>query len=160
MRRMLFVLAILIFGAVAASPLLAEDNPFLGTWKLNVAKSKSDGMPLPKSSTRTVTADGNVVKYAFDGVAADGSSFSYSFSSSFDGKASPITGAGMPGGADSITLKHVNSHKITGISTKEGKEIGSSEAEASKDGKVVTVKTKGKGPDGKEFSGVSVYDKQ
>ena len=38
MKRMLFVLTVLIFGAVAAMPTLAQDNPFVGTWKLNAAK--------------------------------------------------------------------------------------------------------------------------
>jgi hypothetical protein len=43
---------------------------------------------------------------------------------------------------------------------KGGKEVGKSEAEVSKDGTVSTVKSKGKTPDGKEYSTDSVYDKQ
>jgi hypothetical protein len=159
MKRVTIVLAILVFGAVAARPLLAQDSSFIGTWKLNVAKSKSD-MPAPKSLTRTLTADGSGLKYIFEGVAADGSSISYSFSSSFDGKASAVTGSGMPGGADSITLKRINANKIMGTWTKGGKEIGNSEAEVSKDGRVATVTSKGKTLEGKMYSRVSVYDKQ
>jgi hypothetical protein len=98
MKRVMIVLAILIFGAVAARPLLAQDSPFIGTWKLNVEKSKSDGTPLAKSLTRTITADGSGLKYSYDGVAADGSAISYSFSGNFDGKASAVTGSGMPEG--------------------------------------------------------------
>jgi hypothetical protein len=158
---MMFVLAILLFGAVAAQPLLAQqDSPFIGTWKLNAAKSKSDGVPLPKSLTRTITADGSGLKYAYEGVGADGSAVAYSFSSSFDGKASAVAGSGMPGGADSITLKRVNAHKTEGTLTKGGKEIAKSEAEVSKDGKTATVKSKGKNAEGKEFSSTSVFDKQ
>jgi hypothetical protein len=160
MKRVTILLAILIFGAVAARPLLAQDSPFIGTWKLNVEKSKSDSTPLPKSLTRTITADGGGLKYAFDGVANDGSAISYSFSSNFDGKASAVTGSGMPGGADSITLKRINANKTTGTLTKGGKEIGTAEAEVSKDGKVATVKSKGKSADGKDFSTLAVYDKQ
>jgi len=156
----MFVLAILVFGAFVARPLLAQDSPFIGTWKLNAAKSNSGSMPLPKSLTRTITADGSGLKYMFEGVAADGSPISYSFSSNFDGKASTVTGSGMPGGADSITLKRINANKTTGTLMKGGKEIGKSEAEVSKDGKVATVKSKVKTTDGKEFSTVSVYDKQ
>jgi hypothetical protein len=79
MKRVMIVLAILIFGAVAARPLLAQvDSPFIGTWKLNVEKSKSN-TPFPKSLTRTITADGSGLKYAFEGVAADGNAISYSF---------------------------------------------------------------------------------
>jgi hypothetical protein len=159
-KRMMFLLAILIFGAMAARPLLAQDSPFIGTWKLNAAKSNAGGMPLPKSLTRTIAADGSGLKYMYEGVAADGSAISYSFSSNFDGKASAVTGSGMPGGADSITLKRNSPSKTAATLTKGGKEIGKSEAEVSKDGKTATVKSKGKMPDGKEFSTVSVFDKQ
>jgi hypothetical protein len=160
-KRILFVLTVFVFGAFAARPLLAQaDSPFIGTWKLNVAKSKSDNTPLPKSLTRTVTADGSGLKYLFEGVTADGSTISYSFSSNFDSKASVVTGSGMPGGADSITLKRINANKTAGTMTKGGKEIGKAEAEVSKDGKVTTVKSKGKSADGKDFSTSTVYDKQ
>jgi hypothetical protein len=159
-KRLISVLAVLILGAIAVRPLLAQDSPFIGTWNLNAAKSSSGSMPMPKSMTRTVTADGSGLKYAFDGIAADGSKFSYSFSSNFDGKASAVTGSGMPGGADSITQKRISSSKTVGTLSKGGKEIGKAEAEVSKDGKVATVKLKGKTADGKEFSTVSVYEKQ
>ena len=159
-KIILCVLAIFIFGAVAALPMLAQDSPFVGTWKLNTAKSKVEGSPLPKSLTRTVTADGTGLKYVYEGVAADGGAFSYSFSSNFDGKASPVTGTGMPGGADSLVLKRVDPHKTTGVLSKGGKEIGKSEAEVSKDGKSTTIKSKTKSADGKEISTVSVFDKQ
>jgi hypothetical protein len=66
----------------------------------------------------------------------------------------------MPGGADSITLKRINANKTTGTSTNCGKEIGKVETEVSKDGKVATVRTKGKTSDGKDFSTSSVFDKQ
>jgi len=160
MRRMMFVLTVLLFGAVAASPILAQDNPFLGTWKLNTAKSKAEGMTLPKSLTRTVTADGKSMKYSFEGVGADGTAVAYSFSTNFDGKASVVTGTGTPGGADGITLKHVSATRTEATLTKGGKEIGKSEAEVSKDGKTTTLKAKGKGADGKEWSSTTVYDKQ
>jgi hypothetical protein len=43
---------------------------------------------------------------------------------------------------------------------KNGKEVGKSVAEISKDGTVSTIKSRGKAPDGKDFSSDSVYDKQ
>jgi hypothetical protein len=159
-KRILFVLSFLIVSAVAAGTLLADDNLFVGTWKLNAAKSKSMPSPLPKSLTRTITAQGDSVKYSFEGVAADGSPISYSFTTKYDGMDSPVTGSGMPGGADSINLKLVNPHKTEGVSKKAGKEIGKTEAELSKDGKTATVKSKGKSADGKEYDSVTVYDKQ
>jgi hypothetical protein len=159
MRRGLFVLLFLVL-VVVGRPLLAEDNPFLGTWKLNIAKSSFGTLPAPKSQTRTIAAQGNGVKYSFEGVGADGTPFAYSFVTYYDGTEAAVTGTGSPGGADSITLKRVNSHKIEGTLHKGGKDIGKVTAEVSKDGKVATVKLKGKAADGKEYSTDVVYDKQ
>jgi len=160
MKRVLFVLAFLVLASVAAVPLLAQDNPFVGTWKFNVAKSKFEPGPAPKSQTRTVVADGDGAKYSLEGVAADGTAFSFSFTVKYDGKDYPITGTGAPGGADTIAIKRIGTHKAEAIEKKGGKEVGKATAEVSADGKVSTVKVKGKTLDGKEFSSVAVYEKQ
>ena len=159
MKRSLVVLAFVV-GAAFSSHLLAQDNPFAGTWKLNTAKSKFEPGPGPKSLTRTVVAQGSGAKYSFEGVGADGSSYAYSFSTNYDGKDSAITGAGAPGGADTIALKRLSSRKVEGALKKDGKEIGKVAAEVSNDGKVSTVKAKGKTGDGQEFSTQTVYEKQ
>jgi hypothetical protein len=160
MKHFLFALSFLILTSVAAAPLLAQGNPFVGTWKLNVAKSKFEPGPAPKSQTRTVVAQGDGAKYSFEGVGGDGTPYSYSFTVNYDGKDYPITGTGMPGGADTIAIKRVGTNKAEATLKKGGKEIGKSEAEVSKDGLVSTVKSKGKTPDGKDYSTDSVYDKQ
>jgi hypothetical protein len=125
-----------------------------------LGKSKFEPGPAPKSQTRTVVAEGDGAKYTFEGVAADGTPFSYSFTVKYDGKDYPITGTGMPGGADSIAIKRVETNKAQATEKKAGKEIGKAQAEVSKDGKVSTVKLKGKTADSKEYSSVAVYDKQ
>lgn len=159
MRRVVWVLAVLFVG-VLARPVVGQDNPFLGTWKLDVAKSKYEGTAAPKSQTRTIAQQGNGVKYSFEGVAADGTPVAFSFVTYYDGAEAAITGTGAPAGADSITLKRVNAHKTEGTLRKGGKDLGKVVAEVSKDGKVATVKSKGKTADGKEFSTESVYEKQ
>lgn len=160
MKRSWFGLFILVFAVVLVAPVFGQDNPFLGTWKLNTAKSKFMGTPAPKSMTRTITAQGSGAKYSFEGVAADGSSVAYSFSSNYDGKDVPITGTGAPGGADTISLKRVGDRKTEGVLKKGGTEIAKVVAEVSKDGKTAFVKSKGKSADGLEVSSESVYDKQ
>lgn len=159
MRRGLFVLAFLVL-VVAGRPSVAEDNPFLGTWKLNIAKSNFGSLPAPKSQTRTIAMQGNGVKYSFEGIGTDGTPFAYSFVTYYDGTEAAVTGTGTPGGADSITLRRVNAHKTEGTLHKGGKDIGKVTAEVSKDGKVATVKLKGKAADGKEYGTDVVYDKQ
>jgi hypothetical protein len=161
MKRILMLLVVLALSAVVAGPLMAQANPFVGTWKLNVAKSKAGSGPaLPQSLTRTVAADGAGATYTFTGVSSDGKPVSYSFSTNYDGKDSAITGNGAPGGADTISIKRLAPSKSSAVLKKGGTEVGTSVAEVSKDGKVTTLNMKGKGADGKEFSGVTVYDKQ
>jgi len=122
MKRSLVVLAFVV-GAAFSSHLLAQDNPLAGTWKLNTAKSKFEPEPGPKSLTRTIVAQGSGAKYSFEGVAADGSSYAYSFSTNYDGMDSAITGTGTPGGADAIALKRVSSRKTEGTSRRTGKRL-------------------------------------
>jgi len=79
MKRVLALVSLAALSLVASSVLQAPDNPFVGTWRLNLAKSKFAGTPAPKSKTRTVVARGNGEKVSYDGIAADGSPISYSF---------------------------------------------------------------------------------
>jgi hypothetical protein len=104
-------------------------------------------------------AQGDGAKYSFEGVGAEGTSFSYSFTVTYDGKDYPVTGPGMPGDADTIAIKPVGTDKAEATLKKGGKEVGEAEAEVSKDGKVSTVKSKGKTANG-EYHSEAVYDKQ
>jgi hypothetical protein len=54
----------------------------------------------------------------------------------------------------------VGTNKAEAILKKDGKEVGKSVTEVSKDGTITTVKGKGKTPDGKDYSNESIYDKQ
>jgi len=156
----MYVLGVLVFAAVAAGPPLGQTSPFVGTWKLNVAKSKFEGGAPPKSLTRTVTAEGGGLKYAFEGVTADGSKVSYSFTSKLDGTDAAVTGEGMPGGPDTVSLKKVSATKTEGTMKKGGKEVGKATSEVAKDGKTTTVVTDAKADDGKQVKATSVYEKQ
>jgi hypothetical protein len=112
MKRILFVLIFLALSAFTSVPVKAQGNSFVGTWKLNLAKSKFELGPAPKSMTRTVETRGKSANYSFEGIAADGSPVAYSFNTDYDGKDSPVTGTGTPGGADSIAIKRVGKNKF------------------------------------------------
>ena len=159
MKRVLTVVAVALLSAVGASSLHAQSNPVVGTWKLNLEKSKFDPGPAPKSLTRTVAAEGDGLKYTFEGVAADGKALSYSFSVKFDGKDYPVTGA-MPGGADNISAKKVDANHYDATTKKGGKVIGTAKVSVSADGKVTTVESSGTNAAGAKTHDVQVYDKQ
>lgn len=159
MNKALRVLTVMTFAAVAGATVHAQGNPLVGTWKLNVAKSKFDPGPGPKSLTRTVAAQGDGVKYTFEGVSADGKPLSYGFSVNFDGKDNPINGS-IPSGADTISAKRTDPHHFAATLKKDGKVIGTSKVEVSKDGKTTTVDSTGTNAAGAKVHDVQVFDKQ
>jgi hypothetical protein len=157
--RLLKFASILVLAAVACAPAFAQSNPAIGTWKLNVEKSKYNPGPAPKSLMRTLEAQGENVKYSFEGVSAEGTGVAYSFTVAFDGKESPITGS-MPGGADAISIKRIDSSTFEATLTKAGKVIGTAKSEISKNGKVTTVTAQGTNAEGQATTSSAVYDKQ
>jgi hypothetical protein len=159
MKRSLRLAAIALLAIAGSSTLRAQTNPLVGTWKLNTAKSKFDPGPGPKSLTRTVEADGDGVKYSFEGVSDDGKAIAYGFSVKFDGKDNPISGS-MPSGADTISAKRTDSHHFVATLKKGDKVIGTSKVTVSKDGKVTTVDSTGTTAAGAKEHDVQVYDKQ
>jgi len=160
MKRRSSIFAVAVVCLALAGSMFADSKAFVGTWKLNLEKSKYAAGQAPKSLTRTVSADGDAVTYKFEGVGADGTAFSFSFTSKYDGKDAEVTGAGMPYGADHIAIKQVNSHETTATLKKGDKVVGSSTATVSHDGKMVTLTSKGTDANGKPAKSVSIYDKQ
>jgi hypothetical protein len=158
MKRILGLVAIVVLAAFAAGPLHAQSNPLVGTWKLNLEKSKYNPGPAPMSLTRTIEAQGDGVKYSFDGISADGTRIAYSFTVYFDGKDYPITGS-MPSGADTIAGKRIDSKMYEATMKKADKVIGTSKVRVSKDGKVTTVTSRGTNAAGQPTDDVAVYDK-
>ena len=159
MKRALQFVAIVLLAVVGSAPLYAQSNPLVGTWKLDVTKSKFDPGTAPKSLTRTVEAQGEGVKYTFDGLSGDGKPLAYSFAVKFDGKDNPIMGS-MPSGADTISAKRIDSNNFEATLKKGGKVIGTPKVTVSKDGMVTTVESKGTNAAGVKTHDVQVYDKQ
>jgi hypothetical protein len=156
--RLLKFAPIFVLAAVACAPAFAQNNPAVGTWKLNVEKSTYTPGPAPKSLTRTLEAKGDNVKYSFEGVSAEGTSVAYSFTVAYDGKESAITGS-MPGGADTISIKRIDANNFETTLKKAGNVIGTAKSEISQDGKVTTVTAQGTNADGQAMTSSAVYDK-
>ena len=152
MKRILAVTAITVLLCATASRMPAQ-NPALGTWKMNPAKSKYNLGSAPKSMTRTVASEGDKVKYTFEGVDADGSPISYSFTVAYDGKDYPITGA-APAGADTISFNQFSEATVK----KAGQPVLISKVKVSADGKVTTIQTSA--PGAGSVNSTVVYEKQ
>lgn len=158
MRKSLLVGA-LVVGAVmvfSSSVLLAADN-WLGTWKLNVEKSKVSPGPGPKSLTLKFEASQGVIKLTTDGVNAEGKATHGTYASKFDGKDVPWEG--NPD-ADTAAPKKIDDSTYDNVWKKGGKVTVTAKAVVSKDGKTLTVSQTGKNAKGEAVNTTSLYEKQ
>ena len=160
MKRSSTIFAAVVVCLALAGSMLAQSTAFVGTWKLNLEKSKYPAGKAPKSLTRTLSADGDTVTYKFEGVGADGTAIIFGYTSKYDGKDSEVSGTGMPYGADHVAIKQINSHMTSATLKKGDKVVGTSSATVSHDGKMLTLTSKGTDANGKPVKSVSVYDKQ
>jgi len=147
-----FVLGIAITVTVA----LGADNS-LGTWKLNMEKSKFTPSAPVKSLTTTREASDDGVKVTTTGERADGTPINASYTAKYDGKEVPVTGAPY----DSIAIKQVNASTLTATQKNSGTKYNTTaRAVISKDAKTMTVTVRGTGTDGGGVSYTMVYEKQ
>jgi hypothetical protein len=125
-----------------------------GTWELNVAKSKSTA-PLPMSQTRTYEVTGQQEKMIAKGVDAQGKPTLSQFTANRDGKDYPFESPG----ADMISLTPVDGSTNNYVVKNAGKEMITGTRVISKDGKVMTLSSKGTDAAGKPTESTLVFDK-
>ena len=154
---MLVVGAVLAFGISAAAVAASAADPAIGTWTLNVAKSKFSPGPAPQSATRTYAQTADGIALTFSGVAADGTPTSGSSTFKYDGKDYPITGSPD---YDTLSLKRVNRTTVKSLLKKDGKVIGHTTRTITAHGKLLTLSSSGKDAKGTRFHQVAVYDRQ
>src|SRR5882757_728708 len=154
------LLKTILVGAVLASGVAwaaGAVDPVVGTWTLNVEKSKFSPGPAPKSQTRTYSAGADGVSLSVSGVGADGTAISQESTFKYDGRAYVMRGAAD---YDAISLKQVDGNTVKSTMLKAGKPVGTTTRTVSAHGKVLTLSTKGTDANGKAYDNVAVYDKQ
>ena len=156
MKRYLAFLGLMTLVCVSAVAAPAENDPRIGTWKLNLSKSTSTS-GLPQSETRTYTAQGSDIMGDSEGVNAKGQPISTHYNATADGKDHP---SGAPGSTVTIAIKQTGPGAYAGTIKRDGKVVGTNTAVISGGGKVFTFKSKGTDPDGKPISSTMVYEKQ
>jgi len=151
-RVILLTLAALFVGVTVC----LADNPHMGTWKLNEAKSKfSPGAS--KNHTVVYEAAGDSVKVTVDGVAGDGNPLHNEWTGKFDGKFYPVIGDPT---SDMRSYRKINNHTMALTAKKGNKVTLTGRINVSANGRTRTVTTNGTDSKGKRFSNRAVYDKQ
>jgi hypothetical protein len=137
-------------------PAIAAD-PLAGTWELNLGKSKFSPGPPPKSETRTYEVTGQQEKMIAKGMNAEGKPTLFEFTTTRDGKDYPYTGSPM---IDTVSLTTVDTLTVTFVTKKGGKVGFTGTRVVSKDGKMMTLSSKGTDPKRQAVENTAVYDKR
>jgi hypothetical protein len=151
-RGIVLTLALCFVGAAVC---FAADA-FIGTWKLNEAKSKI-GAGSPKNTTVVYEAAGDSVKVTVDGTDGDGKPAHNEWTGKFDGKDYPVTGDTS---TDTRSYTKVDDHTLAFTNKKGDKVTITGRGVISADGKTRTVTITGTDSTGKKFTSTAVYDKQ
>jgi hypothetical protein len=155
--RLLAMTSVLaVIGANSAFAAGSHD-PAVGSWTLNVEKSKFSPGPAPKSQTRSYEQAANGIKLTWTGVAADGSAMSGESTYKYDGKDYPISGSPN---YDMLTAKRVNATTVKSVQKKDGKVVAWTTRTVSAHGKVLTLISHGKDANGAGYHNVAVYDRR
>lgn len=163
MRTLLTTVALgtaLALSGVVHSAAQAAD-PLVGTWVLNIAKSKYSPGPAPRSETRTYVVVGQEIKASAKGMDADGKPTSGEWTVNYDGKDRPVTGSPAGGSElDALSLKRIDAFSAEFTQKRAGKVVATGTRVISKDGKVMTITTKGTSAKGQAFTDVEVFEKK
>jgi hypothetical protein len=154
--KLIMALAAAVGMAVASGILLAQSNPFVGTWKLNLAKSKDPGA-FPKEETLAVQVVGGQRQVTIKGTATNGSPISFKYEVPDEGGLGKVL-AGGP--YDAVAGKRIDANTREVSYMMRGKGVLQLRSAVSKDGNTMSLTVEGTDDQGRTFSGLAVFDKQ
>jgi hypothetical protein len=137
--RSLVIGAVLATGSATIAAAAAATEPYIGTWKLDLAKSQFGNGPTPKSITRAYSVAGDSIELKLTGVGSDGKQLLQQSTFKLDGMDYAYTGRPE---FDSVSTRHVDSYQYETIQKKAGKVVSTSIVTISADGKMFTQVTK------------------
>ena len=158
------VLSVLLCALVVAPSLATQDTKskkagedrVIGTWKLNLAKSRLAAGGAPTSQTRVYEAHPTGIKATVKTVYADGRSTTSEYTAAYDSVEYPLTGSSQ---YDAISLKRINDTTAEARLIHAGKEIATAQRVISEDGQTMTITVKTNVGTG-EVTNVSVFQRQ
>src|SRR5215471_15037102 len=158
MKRTLACSILLLF-ALASVIALAQTPAkpvFVGTWKLDAAKSKYSPGPTPKSQIAVIDAVDGGMKVVSDRVEGDGQKVHFEWTAKFDGKDYPVTGDPS---RDAVSVKKIDDYNLEITNKKGGKITTSIKAVYAKDGKTRVETVTGTNAQGQKINNVTEWTK-
>lgn len=129
----------------------------IGSWSLDLAKSKYDLTALPKSLTVTYALSGQVLTVSTKGVDAQGNPTATGYTATYDGKDAPATGGAS---YDVVSVMRIDASTVKITRKKGGKAVATVTRVVSQDGKVLTITTVGTDAKGQTAKDVGVFERQ
>src|SRR5712672_773398 len=140
----------------AGATCFAADDPQIGTWKLNEAKSKLT-RDAGKNTTVAYEVTGDQVKVVIDGTDKDCKPTHNEWTGKFDGKDYAVTGDPK---SDMRAYKKIDDHTLAFTVKKDGKTTVRGRIIVAADGKSRMVTARGADEQGKKSTEKAAYDKQ
>ena len=156
-RWIILVVVLVVIGFVGLELLAQATDPLLGTWELNLAKSKIMSEPPPKSDTRIFAQEGDGLKFTRRAIDATGKPVSVEFIAKYDGKDYPMTGTPD---SDTISMKRIDRFTTESTQKKGGKVVWTNKRVVSADGKTWTLTSHFTNAKGETVTNVLVFDKK
>jgi hypothetical protein len=148
---------LLISGIGMTLTARAADDVLNGTWKLNLAKSKYDPGPAPRSMTVTISVVNGAETYKMEGVDAMGKAIGASFTAKLNGPEAPTMGISY---ADTIQIKRLSPNHLIATHKMGGKVTMTTDVVVAADGMSRTLRYSGTNEKGVAVHDVVVFDKQ
>ena len=166
-----------MFGLFGWHPAAQDADPVIGTWVLSVAKSHFSSGPAPQSETRTLVMEGqqtkltakNVneprtyltvrqeIKATSIGVDGDGKLRTGEWTVVYDGKDRAITG---DPDADVLSTRRIDPFLSEFTKKRAGQAVITGTCAISRDGRTMTIASKGINARGQMIDDVAVFEKQ
>jgi hypothetical protein len=153
-RRMLQAGTVLLFFAIAV---WAADDPIVGTWKLNLAKSNDNAAATFRSGTAKIELREGGINIAVDLTGAQGERIHSEVTAKYDGRDYPVTGDPY---SDTISINRIDPNHVNTTWKKAGRVVTTAQNVVSTDGKTWTETIVTKDAQGRDIMIVAVYDKQ
>lgn len=144
--------AIMLAGLLPA----AAPDPVLGVWKLNLARSRFNPGPAPRSQTRTYIQTPDGIQVTIRSVDMNGRSATIQFPEKYDGKDYAVQGSDV---ADALAMVRINDYMAEASMKHGGMVVATARRLITDEGKTLVISFKEVSSD-HPVDNELVYDKQ
>ena len=153
-------IAVVTLVAFSSAGQAQSPDPWIGTWKVNLAKSTYSPGPKPTvaGTVKVEAVAGGGMKTTIDGTNPQGQPTHTETIGTFDSKDNPVKGAAAP--KTTTAYKRIDARTFEAMGKVDGKPTVTTRVTISADGKTLTASQNGKSLEGQTVKNVIVADRQ